>query len=356
MLNLPPWYGTEGDAGDVVLASRVRLSRNLADRPFPLRLSAEDARTIRAMLVEHLQKTRSGLVMHAVPDDNQDPFRGLLAEQCRVGANSPTIESALLVEETGASLAAINVVDHLRLVADEGGLALKQAWDRVAVLEKDLESDLHFSASLDWGYLSSEIRRSGTGLKASLLLHLPGISMGMDVAEVMKTVMRAGYLLSPLFAGADKDAVSSQADLYLLTHAVSIGMSEHEILEKLEEIAVNLVNYEREVRATILEKKFVPLEDSIRRSWAILGHSKSLPFSETLRLLSLVRLGIAGGILEEPDLGTITRLFFLTQPCQVRFASERLEMTDNVDMINKERAAVVRSVLDRTTERGGGDV
>jgi protein arginine kinase len=339
-----------------VLASRVRLSRNLADHPFPLRLSALEARAIRAILVERLKKTRAGLVIYAVPDDAQDPFRRLLDEQCRVGANAPVIESALAVDDTGASLAAINVVDHLRLVADGGGLALKQAWERVAALERDLESDLHFSASLDWGYLSSEIRRSGTGLKASLLLHLPGISMGMDMGEVMKTVMRAGYMLMPLFPGADKDGPSSQADLYLLTHAVSIGTGEPEILEKLEEIAVNLVHYEREVRATILEKKFVPLEDSIRRSWAILGNSKSLPFSETLRLLSLVRLGIAGGILEEPGFGTITRLFFLTQPWQIRFSSARLEMTDNLDMINTERAAVVRSALERTTERGGGDV
>jgi protein-arginine kinase len=89
MLPLPPWYGTEGDAGDVVLASRVRLSRNLADRPFPLRLSALEARAVRAILVEGLQKIRAGLIIHAIPVEAQDSFRRLLAEQGRVGAMRP---------------------------------------------------------------------------------------------------------------------------------------------------------------------------------------------------------------------------------------------------------------------------
>jgi len=356
MLPLPPWYGTEGEAGDVVLASRVRLSRNLADRPFPLRLPAEEARSISDLVVEKLQRARSGLLVYAVPEDAQEPLRQLMAEQQRIGANAQALESALLVDASGSSVAVTNVVDHLRLVAEGGGMALRDAWQRVAQLEKSLEVDLHFSASLDWGYLSSEIRRSGTGLKASLLLHLPGISMGMDMGEVMKTVMRAGYLLLPLFPGLEKDGPSSQADLYLLTHAVSIGSGEIEILEKLEDIAGNLVNYEREVRTTILEKKFVPLEDSIRRSRAILGHSKTLPFAETMRLLSLVRLGIAGGILDDLKFGTITRLFFLTQPSQLRFSAARLDLPDNIDMINKERAALVRSTLDAKADGGRADV
>jgi len=239
----------------------------------------------------------------------------------------------------------VNDEDHLRITTIRGGLRPADAWAEADELDTRFEAFLDYAVSLEWGYLSADLAELGTGLSASTLLHLPGIVLGNQLEKIEKIAQVAGHSLQPFFPVAEGKDREALGDLFIVRGKPELGVPEREYLEKLEEISASLLNYEREMRDLIFEKKKDFLEDQIYRAFGILERARTLYFEEAVKLLSLLRMGCSLGYVDEVDRGLVTSLIFLSLPAHVRMRLKEKEPDGNEDGENRERAELIGSML-----------
>jgi protein arginine kinase len=181
---------------------------------------------------------------------------------------------------------------------------LKEAWDQINDVDTLLENRINYSVSGEYGYLTSSLDNIGTGMKASILVHLPGLVMTSLLSEMFKILRDKGLSTKPFGVSEDDEAGS----IYEIYNYFTIGSSEEEIIQILTELSMSLLSLERKMRGIIYEKKRKRLEDKIFRSLGILKYSRSISQREALKLLSLVRLGISLNIVNEYTLEQVTSL------------------------------------------------
>jgi protein arginine kinase len=236
----------------------------------------------------------------------------------------------------------INEIDHLRLACLKGGLSLDQCWDILDELDTKLEETLDYAVSLEWGYLSAEVANAGTGMRASVMLHLPALVRTSIIEKAMKAVVQVGMTVKGFF-GNDENSLG---DLYQVSNQLGLGFSETDLIEKLDAIASQLVHYERKAREELLENERFELEDEVMRALGILTHCRMLTANEAISLLALLRFGAATSIISAP-LERITAMLFLTQKAHIQYLIDSKEASADTRVIDHTRADVIRQVLNR---------
>lgn len=353
----PVWYNGDGKDGDVVVASRVCLSRNISSMVFPPLLSDDGLREARSRIDDSLKD--AGLLPGFTRYDFEemsDVETEYLREEGRGRAENPRKVLSLYCGDGGNLSLMVNDKDHLRIIAERGGLSLREAWTDADEIDTLLENTLDYATSLEWGYLSTDLADLGPGLKAAVLLHLPGISLSNQFEKIGEAVESSGHEIHPFFNSGtgDKDA-DILGDLFSVSGGRKTGGSEKEILEKLEEIAGSLLNYEREMRKILFEKKREFLEDQMNRALGILERAKFLNFEEGIKLLSLVRMGCSMGCISQIDRSLVTSLMFQAGPAHVRMGLDGRKSRVDEEAENKERAVLIGESLKKTS-RGGDSV
>ncbi len=321
---LGSWLESEGPDSDVVVSCRVRLARNVEGYPFVLRLEDAQARELAEKLREVLVCQRiDGETIWVGMEEASPIVRLLLRERYLVSRDlAPT--DPRLAARPGRGVAfgenetlsiMVNEEDHLRIQSLSAGHSLATAWQRVRDLDRSLEKDVPFAHSTELGYLTGCPTNVGTGLRASVMMHLPALGLvKSELDKVFTAAQRTGLAVRGMYGEGSRSA----GDFYQFSNQVTLGSSEEDLIADLEGLVPHIVAFERKVRAVLLEEQRPQVEDRVRRSYGMLRTARSLTTEIALMHLSNVRLGAVLGILAGITLANLNQVTIQIQKGHVQ--------------------------------------
>jgi len=335
------WWEAEAPYGDVVLSSRVRLARNLAGQRFPQRLDEDRLRALREEIFQAGRFTPSLADAHAWRlEELEEAHRQLLVERHLVSRElvERALGRGLLLSPDESRGVMVHEEDHLRVQAFGAGLRIRETFEIAKRSSDELNDHLKFARSSRLGWLSACPSNLGTGLRASVLVHLPGLRLTGDLEKVL-TSLRVLHVTVRGFWGEGSPAVGA---FFQVSNSITLGLSENQILDDLLHHLKKVISVEKEARAVLLGKRAVSLQDRVWRAWGVLRHARLLSAREALELLGEVRLGTSLGLLPALDETGLQSLLVTTQPAHLQLAVGRALAPRERDEI---RARRVREVL-----------
>ena len=330
---------------DVVLSTRVRLARNLRTMPFPHRLS-EAGRAEVVRLVENAVKGLSGAQLEEINMDTLGGTRAVsLVEQHWVSPEiiSSTAGRALFIDRAAGLAIMVNEEDHLRIQAMAPGFCLSQTYTQAERVDRFLEEKLPFAFDDEFGYLTQCPTNLGTGMRASLMLHLPAMRENGVMQRMANNLAQIGLTLRGIYG----EGTEPKGAIYQLSNQVTLGLSEKEAIGNLNDIAVQLINQERSMRQSLMSSEKV--QDIVLRSMGILQNARLLTNDEFMTLASQLRMGVCAGLIENVEIGVLNRLLIETQPATLM---ERAGQKLAPEQRDRMRAALVKRTLAGAREAG----
>lgn len=347
------WLDASGPSSHLVLSTRIRLARNLATYAFGSRTSLTDREAILSNVVGAARETvslRNALTFRLDQLDRDD--RQLLHERHLVSKELAGVEeqaavrpgAALLVQERVGAM--LNEEDHLRLQGLRSGFDLEAAYQDVERLDVELGQRLSFAFHPEFGYLTSCPTNVGTGLRASVLIHLPGLVLTKEISKVLQGLAQVGLTFRGLY-GEGSEVVGN---FFQLSNQTTLGKSEQELLDHLGKMVRQVIEYEEQARAVLQRDVPTIIEDKVWRAYGLLRHARSLSFDETMNLLSGVRLGVGLGLVNRCGMYGLNKLLVHTQPAHL--AALEGVRPDDPDL-SVRRARYVRALLEDEAGRRG---
>ncbi len=340
------WLDAAGPVTDVVLSTRIRLARNLHGVHFAVRGAPEDRATVLRIAREAAEQSAvlaNGEVYDISRMDARD--RLLLLERHLVskellddGAGTPPTHAALFLSQDGAVGAMVNEEDHLRLQALLGGFRPREAWGLVDRLDDQLGGVLRYAYDAELGYLTSCPTNVGTGLRASVLVHLPGLVLTQEITKVLQGITQLGLTFRGLY-GEGSEVVGN---LFQISNQATLGRSEEDLIDHLAKTVEQVVQHEATAREVLLRDARAILEDKVWRALGLLKHARALPVQEMMNLLSGVRLGVGLKLLPEVSVYALNRIMIFTQAAHLEQAAGTTLAKEAADV---HRATYVRKAL-----------
>jgi protein arginine kinase len=339
------WFDGSGVRSDVVVASRVRLARNLADLAFTGCASEADLASVTGRLASWADS--NALEAPVTYFDAAD----LGHQGCQVLVERHLISPALADADgpRGVAVASdesvsvmVNEEDHFRIQAMGAGLDLRATWEAARGLEAELGRHFGFAFSEDWGYLTACPTNAGTGLRASILVHLPGLALTQE----MESAIRAVTQMKCAVRGLHGEGSAAQGNLYQVSNQVTLGCTAGDILDSLERVVGQLLQCEAEARAAAAREIGPQIEDKAWRAFGLMCHARLLTAEEFMNLSSALRLGAALGLLPGAEVGMLNALMVKTKPSHIQAISGRELEPPERDIV---RAEVVRMALSGTS-------
>lgn len=324
---------------DITLSSRVRLARNLHGIPFPDRATPTVRAEVRKQVMDAARKE---LPLQDSLADCTPLFRQQLFEDHLISRNllEGRSESGVCMNAEHTRAVMINEEDHLRIQALRPGLALREAWADADALDDALEQKLDYAYSSSLGYLTSCPSNVGTGMRASTLMHLPGLVLMNEMEPIINGLNKIGLTVR----GRWGEGTAALGHMFQVSNQLTLGMSEERIVSDLEEIAKEIAGHEQNARARLKQERALFAEDLVARAEGILGAARLMTAQEALERLSELRLGIALGLTKGIDLAAIDRLLLEVQPAHLQVAAGRTMSGEERDL---ERAVRLRNELGR---------
>ena len=314
------WLCGAGPMSETVVSSRVRLARNLAGFPFVNRASVQQQCEIMGRCREETLGGRLGDGVVWIPLGDCDQLdlqwlveRNLISRQHAKSENDLPRAVAVGADETFSIM--VNEEDHLRIQVLRSGMQLAEAFDQIDRIDDALEHQLDYAFSKRFGYLSACPTNVGTGIRVSVMLHLPALRLTGEIEKVRRAAREMQLAVRGMF-GEGSEALG---DLYQISNQTTLGRSEQEILSDFQHTVVpQIVAYEHQARQALLQQRPTQLDDRVWRAWAILTNAKLMNTDEVLSLLSHLRLGVNLGRVDTVDIRTVNELFLLTQPAHLQ--------------------------------------
>lgn len=308
------WMEGQGPEAEIVISSRVRLARNIRNISFPPLASDEQRKKVYA-LVEKIVQNRSGRKngLKMIKTSSLTPvFRQVLVEKHLI---SPLLAkeghfSALLLREDEIISIMVNEEDHFRIQCLLPGLQLEKAWQEASRYDDFLESQVDYAFHEEKGYLTACPTNVGTGMRASVMLHLPALVITQQIKRIFSAINQVGLAVRGLYG----EGTEMIGNLLQLSNQVTLGQSEEEIWQNLYGVTKQLINQEKKAREHLLNEGREKLADRAGRAFGILKHARMLDSQETMKLLSDARLGVDLGLLQGITLKALNELLVLTQP------------------------------------------
>ncbi len=332
------WYINSGDKCEVVVSTRIRLARNLEEYPFPAKLNAQGKAQVNALVRDALLGGCGEDLSYIEMESLTRAQSISLAERHLISpefASAPKGRALMLSEDESVSIMLCEE-DHIRLQVMESGLALDSAYKRADNLDNAIAQKLQLAFDERIGFLTQCPTNLGTAMRASVMLHLPGLGKSGQITKIASTVAKLGLIIR----GAYGEGSSPSGDLYQLSNQVTLGISEETALSNLKAIAQQLVAQELNVREQML--KSAAWEDKIFRALGILQNARLLSCDEFMQLSSLVRLGIAQGLLKNVSLEALSELTADMQPATINARENKSLTAAERDEL---RAKAVREAL-----------
>ena len=325
---------------NVVITTRVRLARNLKNYPFPCKLSAQGREEVIEKVRDAVKNSNSVLAddFSFIEMSEVDPRRSVsLVEKRLVSPEfiSDNTGRALLLSSDESLSIMINEEDHIRLQVITKGLSLEQAYDTADKLDTLLDENLDFAFDEKLGYLTQCPTNLGTGMRASVMLHLPALEKSRAISRIAGNLSKLGLTIR----GAHGEGTEPKGALYQLSNQVTLGISEQAAIENLKNITLQLVAQEEQARERLCQS--MDVQDTIARSMGILKYAKLISHDEALKLLSNVRLGAIAGLLDA-DVEAIDRLMTDVEPATLSVSAGKNLTPQERDT---ERAKLIQRVL-----------
>jgi len=336
------WLKQVGPNSEIVFSSRVRLARNLENVVFPDWADKKQMECALAMLkasVTQLNAIKNGgLFLDIQKMTNMD--KQLLVERHLVSkehiAQADNRAVAVSSDETLSIM--LNEEDHLRIQMIEPGFDLDACWEKISRIDSEMEKKLSFAFSPKWGYLTACPTNTGTGMRASVMLHLPALVMTKQINKVIQAIIKLGLTVRGLFG----EGTEAAGNFFQVSNQVSLGRSEEEIIDNIKRIIRQILDYEQNARKVLISQNRISLENQVWRAYGILKNARIISSSETIELLSNVCLGIEVGIIKGLTREIINELFILTQPAHLQKIEGKSLSARQRDI---KRAQLIRSKI-----------
>lgn len=340
---LSAWMSQQGPDGDIVLSSRVRLARNLATVPFPAMASVDELhKVIQTVKQQFADETLAhlGTLQLVTMEQLKAIEKRVLVEKHLISpqlAATAEVGACLLSENEEISIM-INEEDHVRIQCLFPGLQLKEALDVAQRMDDWFEQSLDYAYSDKLGYLTSCPTNVGTGLRASVMMHLPALTMTGQMNQLVQAITQFGLVVRGTF-GEGSEVIGN---IYQISNQITLGKSEDDIVDDLLSIVEQLIAQERQARQLLLQNSPLQIEDKIFRSYGLLAHSRIIETKEAARYLSDVRLGIDLGFITHISSNILNELMVLMQPGFLQLYAQNALRPQERDV---RRASLIRERL-----------
>ncbi len=336
------WLQTGDKNNDLVVSSRIRLARNIEGYPFSQWASSSDLKRIAEQAEEAIRKTThlNDADVFSI-EELEAVDRHFLAERYMISQElaKSGIERYVAISPNQTSALMVNEEDHLRLQVLMAGSNLKRVWETINTIDDELESCLNFSYSNTFGYLTACPTNVGTGIRCSVMVHLPALVFTRKIEKVLNAVTQIGLTVR----GLSGEGSEITGNLFQISNQWTLGISEKETIEKIEKIVNQIVEQERQAQKQMMEENRTALEDRIWRAYAILRFAKVLSSTEAVDLLSSIRFGRNAGILNGPSYERLNEMLIMLRPAHLqKKAGRSLTMAER----DEYRAQLIREWIE----------
>src|ERR1700736_3545318 len=341
MSNSGEWLRGEGPHHQIVISSRVRLARNLRNRAFPgwakkaERTAVLDMIKPRVEELSEMQDSFSELLQDLSAMEKQVLVERHLISREHAAKN---VGSAIVMNRKQTLSIMINEEDHLRMQSIRSGLQLKQAFKLVDKIDSALEAKLDFAYDPRLGYLTACPTNVGTGMRASAMLHLPGLVLSELINQVIQAVSKIGLAVRGLYG----EGTEAMGNLFQISNQTTLGEKEDEIISRLSKVIETIIEKEHDARQVLIQKKSNTLWDQIGRAYGVLTFAHAMTSKEALNLLSIIKLGVDLGTFPEDRRLPVDELFIDTQPAHLQKSSQQKLNAEERDHL---RAEIIRERL-----------
>ncbi len=317
------WMEGTGPEADIVISSRVRLARNIRELPFPPLASDEQREKVLQAAKGVIRNSRlqeSGFEMLEI-NALSPVFRQVLVEKHLI---SPLLArenrfSALLLRKDEIISIMINEEDHFRIQCLLPGLQLEKAWQETSGYDDILEAYLDYAFDEEKGYLTACPTNVGTGLRASVMLHLPALAITQQISRILSAIGQVGLAVRGIYG----EGTEMIGNLLQISNQITLGQSEEEIWQNLYSVTKQLINQEKNAREHLLNEGREKLGDRAGRAYGILRNAWMVDSKEAMQLLSDVRLGVDLGLLKGVPLKILNELLVLTRPGCLQYLKDK---------------------------------
>jgi len=335
------WLKSTGPNSDIVISSRIRLARNLDKMPFPNWANKKQKEEVLGVIegaankVDLLKGTSVFRLAELDSIDKQFLIeRHLMSYEHAQKAD----HKAVIIDQEEIISIMINEEDHIRMQVMHSGLDLFEVWSIINRIDDCLAKELPFAFLADWGYLTACPTNTGTGMRGSVMLHLPALVMTRQINRVLAAIAKLSFTTRGLYG----EGTQASGNFFQVSNQVSLGHSEDEILEGINGLIRQIIEQENQARDALRSQNMALLEDRISRSFALIKSAHIISSQETLDLLSMVRLGCDLGMIKDIDRRVINELFIITQPAHLqKIESKKLSAQER----DVKRAELIRNRL-----------
>ncbi len=335
------WLKGTGPSSNIVMSSRTRIARNLSNVPFSNWANKKQLDNVVYAVREAVSSVNllKNALFIRLKDISEVDRLFLVERHLMSPEHAKDVETkALIVDPKEMASIMINEEDHLRIQVLLSGLSLRECWRIIDEIDTELSKKLPFAYSAKWGYLTACPTNTGTGLRGSVMLHLPALVFTGQINKVLQAISKLGLNIRGLY-GEGTEAIGN---VFQISNQVSMGIVEEEIIDNIERMTNQIIYREDATRKTILTKNKSELVDRVSRAYGTLKSAHIISSNETITLLSAIRLGVDLGLVKNMDRRMVNELFILTQPAHL----QKLEgKTLSVNERDIKRADLIREKL-----------
>ena len=341
--NISEWLKGTGSNSDIVISSRIRLARNFPTIPFPHWANKEQEKLIlekaKFAISSASQLKKASFFMLSDLDNLDKQFlveRHLMSHEHAMRSNG----KAICLTENEIISIMVNEEDHLRIQIMKSGFDLDDVWQIINKLDDDLSRESPFAFLKELGFLTACPTNTGTGMRGSIMLHLPVLVMTRQINHVLDAIAKLSFTTRGLYG----EGTQASGNFFQISNQVSLGQKEEEIIDNLKGVIRQVIDQERTARQNLFSKHLHMLEDKIWRSYGTLMNAHIITSQETIELLSMLRLGQDLGIIKELERSLINELFILTQPAHLQKIEKKKLSPQERDI---KRADLIREKIGR---------
>ena len=346
------WMSDDGPDSDIVLSSRIRFARNLDEYNFPTLFTNGEAEAVVGAIMERAANTSAAAFgqLEMIKMDEIPPLqKRVLVEKHLISPNlaENSVHGAVLLSENEEVSIMINEEDHVRIQCLFPGFQLSEALRAANEIDDWLEDYVNYAFDEKFGYLTSCPTNVGTGLRASVMMHLPGLVLTQQMNRIVPAINQLGLVVRGIY-GEGSEALGN---IFQISNQITLGKSEEDIVDDLKSVVSQIISQERSAREALAKTSNIQLEDRVFRSYGTLAYSRIIETKEAARCLSDLRLGIDMGFIKNISKSILNELMILTQPGFLQqYAGGPLRPNER----DIRRAALIRERLKMETKDESG--
>ena len=348
---VPAWLDASGEHSDIVLSSRIRLARNIKGFTFSTKIKPEEEEQIRQEVLAVLDREKPISGMSRIDMAELKPFESnYLLEKHLVSTDllSHRRNGSVIIGDKFRVSMMINEEDHLRIQSIASGFDLNACWKKAEALEELIGKNLEYDFHPKFGYLTSCPTNTGTGLRGSVLIHLPGLVLTKEIQKVLRGISQIGLT----FRGLYGEGSEVLGNFFQISNQVTIGKSEQELIDHLVQITGQIIEHERNARAILFKDAGYYIQDKVWRAYGILEYARTISGEEVMNLLSAIRLGVSMKLINGLSVSKINQILIFSQDAHLDVAAGR-----SLDPAERDinRAIIVRSYFSDTEKKEAKD-